>query len=270
MPCRSESRFRFERVILKVAVCVLFGALSVFAQGEQVFKGRISQCTCGGPDERAAMPDKVGTTVRCPFACANAGATYVLSDAKAKVAYPFDNQDLPGAFLSQDVFVIGTLDTATGTIHVHNVLPDLPPKIKRAKTVSIVCDACPRGMAKARGAAFEQLAVWKRFAVVPDPKKADLIFLFSANRYRGDYVTRDGPDTRPVHIDTTYMNVVDPHTGESLWGDSERVGSWFVASATKDLIDELRELMEADVSPAERHAFLIRNHIPKAATNVGK
>ena len=53
-------------------------------------------------------------------------------------------------------------------------------------------------------------------------RKADLIFLFSANSYLGDYGTRDGPDTRPVHVDITFMNVVDPHTGESLWGDSRR------------------------------------------------
>jgi hypothetical protein len=106
--------------------------------------------------------------------------------------------------------------------------------------------------------------------VVPDPKKADLIFLFSANRYLGDYLTRDGADQRPVHVDITYMNVVDPHTGANLWGDSERLGSWFVGSATKDLIDELREILEVDQSAAERNAFLVRYKIPKVATDTGK
>jgi hypothetical protein len=194
----------------------------------------------------------------------------VLVDPKTKVAYQFDKQDLPKAYGPRDVYVIGILDKPTGTIRIHNMIPDVVPKIKRAKTVSIVCDACPRGMAKAKQAAFEELTIWTRLTIVPDPKKADLVFLFSANRYLGDYVTRDGPDTRPVHVDITYFNVLDPHTGQSLWGDYERTGSWFVGSATKDLINELREIMEADADPAEREAFLRRNHIFKTATDTGK
>jgi hypothetical protein len=66
------------------------------------------------------------------------------------------------------------------------------------------------------------------------------------------------------------MNVVDPHTGVSLWCDSERLGSWFVGTATKDLISELREMMEEDVNPSERQSFIKRHHIPKAATDTGK
>ena len=256
--------------MLFVGVSLLFGAPRLFAQGEQVFKGQISLCTCPGPEGQAAMPDKGRAAVSCPVPCANLGPTLVLVDTKNKVAYSFDKQDLPKAYASQEVFVIGVLDKASGTIHVHNVIPDVTPKIKRAKTVAIVCDACPRGMAKAKRAAFEELTKWKRFTIVPDPKSADLIFLFSANRYLGDYTTRDGPDERPVHIEFTYFNVLDPRTGQSLWGDYDREGSWFVGSSTKDLIDELREMMEADVNPTERQAFLIRHHIPKAATDTGK
>jgi hypothetical protein len=250
--------------------CLLFGAFKLSAQDEQVFKGQITPCVCTGQDAHAPAAANGVTSPLCTPACAEGGAKYLLSDFQHKVTYQFDNQDLPKSFASQYVFVIGILDRSSGTIHVHNVLPDLPPQIKRAKTVAVVCDACPRGMAKARRAAFEELTDWKRFTVAPDPKNADLIFLFSANRYRGDYVTRDGPDERPVHVDITYMNVVDPHTGVSLWGDSERLGSWFVGTATKDLISELREMMEEDVNPSERQSFIKRHHIPKAATDTGK
>jgi hypothetical protein len=62
--------------------------------------------------------------------------------------------------------------------------------------------------------------------LVLDRRHADLVFLFSANRYLGDYATREGPDTRPVFIEVTYMNVIDPSTGESLWSDSRR---WLAA-----------------------------------------
>ena len=268
MSSTSAARWRIGMLILAAAACVLFNAAGLFAEDEQMFEGQITYCTCTAPDGHAAAPDNAGTAVRCPPPCTNVGPSYVLLDAKNRVAYQLDGQSLLKPFAAQDVFVIGTLNG--GTIHVANIVRDLPPKIKRATTVAIVCDACPRGMAKARKAAFEQLTVWNRFAVVPDPKKADLIFLFSANRYLGDYVTRDGPDKRPVSVATTYMNVVDPRTGVSLWGDSERFGSWFVATATKDLIDELREQLEADVNPVERQSFLKRYKIPKTATDTGK
>jgi len=257
-------------VVFGVAVCVLFGAQGLFAQREQVFTGRIDTCTCVGRGEHSTMPDKPGTIGRCPATCAGSATRFVLTDTRNKIIYPFDKQNLPAVFAAQQVFVVGTLNPAAGTLHANNIVPDLAPRIKNAKTVSIVCDACPRGMAKARRAAFEELSAWKRFDIVPDPQKADVIFLISANRYLGDYVTRDGPDQRPVSVDTTYLNVVDPRTGQSLWGDSQRVGSWFVSSATKDLIDELRETLEADANPVERQLFLKRYRIPKPLANEGK
>jgi hypothetical protein len=83
-------------------------------------------------------------------------------------------------------------------------------------------------------------------------------------------LTRDGPDTRPVHVETAYMNVLDPRTGENLWGDSERQGSWFVAEATKDLVDELRELLEADENPAQRQLLLKRHWVSRVAPDSEK
>jgi hypothetical protein len=263
--------FRLLTAIVAVAVIYgLFGAPSLFSQQpDQIFEGLVTQCACSGSDGQAATSGD-RTMPPCASACANAGPRYVLADSTYKVNFQFDKQDYPKLFAGKYVFVIGTLDRESGTIHVHNVVPDVPPQIRRAKSVAIVCDACPRGMAKARKAALEELSVWKRYTVVPDPKRADLIFLFSANRYLGDYLTRDSPDLRPVHVAITYMNVVDPRTGENLWGDSERLGSWMVSTATKDLIDELREILEVDQNPAERHAFLERHRIFKTATDVGK
>jgi hypothetical protein len=125
-------------------------------------------------------------------------------------------------------------------------------------------------MAKAKPAAFEELTSWNRFAQAADPKSADLIFLFSANRYLGDYLTRDGPDKRPVHVGTVYLNILDPRTGQSLWGDAERGGSFLVGASTRDLIDELREWMEAEDHADQRKLFLERHWIFKTATDTGK
>ena len=127
--------------------------------------------------------------------------------------------------------------------------PPLPPKIMQAKTVYIFCDACPRAMAAAKTSALDEVLDWGHFKVVRDPKQADLVFLLSGNDYLGDYLTRDGPDTRPVHIEITYMDVVDPETGESLWADSRRWGSWMVPRATRSLIDELKLQIEEQSQP---------------------
>lgn len=122
--------------------------------------------------------------------------------------------------------------------------PFVPTKILQADTVYIDCSVCPRGLAVADKTAFKELRAWGRFRVLTDHKRADLIFMFSANPYLGDYLTRDGPDKRPVFINFTIMTIIDPHTGDSLWTDSRRWGSWRVASATRDLIEELRNQME--------------------------
>jgi hypothetical protein len=267
MPCSSASKFGMEKLFSGVIACVLFSALSLSAQGQQLFKGQITSCTCAPPGDHTGTPTGKGSTPYCPPPCTNSGGKYVLSNAANQFVFQFDNQDFPRTYAGQHVYVIGTLDRPTGTIHINNIVPDVSPIIRRAKTVSIVCDACPRAMSKAKPAALEELLNWERFTVVSDPKTADLIFLFSANRYLGDYLTRDGPDTRPVHIEITYRNIIDPHTGLSLWGDSEREGSWFVVSATKDLINELRELMEAGDNPAERKLFLARHWVVKVDRN---
>jgi hypothetical protein len=119
-------------------------------------------------------------------------------------------------------------------------------KIKDADTAAIDCSVCPRDLEKVGKTASQQLLLWKRFRIVNDPKKADVLFIFSANPYLGDYVKRDGPDKRVVRIEGTIMTVIDPHTGEELWTDGRRWGSWFVEAETSALIDQLRTELEGE------------------------
>lgn len=247
----SAQGFRLERAIVGVIAWVLFGVLSLAAQGEQAFKGEITDCICSGLLEHTVMLEKNGTTPLCTVACAKKGAKYVLSNPENKTVYQLDNQRKPKAFAGKNVVVIGTPDETTGTIHVSDMFAALPPKVTEAKSVYILCDACLRGMAAAEQTAFQELVDWGRFDVIGNRKNADLVFLFSANPYLGDYGTRDGPDSRPVRVDITYMNVIDPRTGESLWGGSRQWGSWFVSKATRDLIVEFREQLEAGDGQAE-------------------
>ena len=185
------------------------------------------------------------TEAHCTLACLKMGAKLVLLSSDKKVVYQIDDQAKAKNFPAQNVVLVGTLHAATKTIRVADIVPEVSPRIGRARSVYIDCDSCVRGMAKANLAAIDALANWKRFAVVQDPKKADLVFLFSPNRYLGDYLTRKGPDQRPVEVVYTYMDVLDSHTGASLWSDSRRSGSLRIAGETKDLIDEFRAQLEA-------------------------
>ena len=238
---RFVAGYWVEKAIVGVAVWLLCTAPSLAAGGEAMFKGQI---------------------IRAQLA-------YVLSDPVNKVVYQLDNQKMPKAFVAQNVVVVGMLDRSSGTIHVDDIVRDLPAKVRQAKSVAIVCDACPRGMAKARRAALGEMLDWNRFTLVSDPRQADLVMLFSANPYLGDYVTRDGPDKRRVAVDTTYMNVIDPRTGASLWGDYRQAGAWFVTSATRDLILAFREQLEMDENPVEQQLFVEQHLVPRAPPTVG-
>jgi EF hand len=250
MPCRSARGFR--TAIVGLAACIFFTTRSLAAQEVQAFKGEIKDCTCSRAAGPTAVAEPSPTIELCATASMRKGAKYILLSPEKKTVYQLDNQKKPKAFAGEDVVVLGSLDETNGMIHVSEIFQALSPKVAQAKTVAIVCDACLRGMAAATPAAFEELADWGRFEVVANRKKADLIFLFSANPYLGDYVTRDGPDIRPVRVDITFMNVVDPRTGESLWGGSRQWGSWFVAKATNDLMIAFRKQLEAADGSAER------------------
>jgi len=115
----------------------------------------------------------------------------------------------------------------------------LAPKILSAKTVYFDdrTGVPPAGMR-----ALEQLKKWGRFKIVSDPQQADLIFLLSADPYKGGHVAISGGQTGTIgnngHIDMDpvptfnklapvrygYLTVIDPSTAENLWNDSHPWG----------------------------------------------
>lgn len=234
-----------RKLRLAVTACALFAATSAFAQGEQVFKGKV----CVGPEGRTPEIINGETSLPCTVPHPKRSAKYILFNPEAKVTYGLDDRGKARAFAGRRVLVVGSLNPATGVVNVDDILAGVPPKVSAGKTVYIDCDGCVRGMAAAWKAAFEEMEDWGRFEVIPDLQKADLILLLSANPYAGDFVTRDGPDMRGIKVDITYMNLLDPRTGASLWGDSRRLGSFFVAKATKALIEELRTQLALEEQP---------------------
>jgi hypothetical protein len=260
MPGRPKPSFQSKKNAVGVVACVLFGALSLCAQAEQVFKGEV----CLAPEGRTPIVKDGQSMLPCTIKHPKMGSKYILFNSDNKISYKLDGHPKPKAFAGHDVVIVGTLDPATSTIHIDDMFASLPQKIVQATSVYIDCDACPRGMSAAWQAAFDELEDWKRYDITPDPKKADIVFLFAANPYLGDYVTRDGPDKRPVYIRITYMNVVDPKTGENLWGDSRDWGSLFVARATRDLIKELKSRLEEE-SQTNPQSLAAKHHASKVS-----
>jgi hypothetical protein len=201
---------------------------------------------CAASERREAASENAGPLAACSVDCGKKGIKYLLSDPANNVTYRLDKQRESKPFAGKLVVVMGTLDEASGSIRVDDIHRALPPKVFAAKLVAVVCDACPRMMAKAGPAALEALTDWDHYTLITNPRKADLVFLVSANPYLGDFATRDGPDKRPVAVDITYVNVVDPSTGEDLWGDSQQWGYMFVGKATRDLIDEFETQLKRE------------------------
>lgn len=247
----SRRRLLIPGLALLLASSLLLGVASVGAQQEEIFRGTVSESPCARATGKTPVPnpdEKVASNAACP----SKHVKYVLASSDNDSVYELDKQRKIKHFAGEKVVVTGVLDKTTGTIEVADVRPMIAQKVSEAKSAYIACDACPRAMANAGLVAHEALLDWARFDLVSDRRQADLIFLFSANPYLGDYVTRDGPDKRPVFIEITYMDVIDPVTGESLWGDSRRWGSLLVGRATKDLILEFKTQLEEGEGQYER------------------
>jgi hypothetical protein len=109
--------------------------------------------------------------------------------------------------------------------------------------------------------AVVRLKKWGRFQLIQDRKKADLVFLLTADPYKGGYIITSGGQTGTIdkdgHIDEdrvpnymplapirdVYLSVIDPRTGESLWSDSHHWGGLLTGfnTAGERLIDKLRK-----------------------------
>ena len=233
---------RIWRMLAGAAGCALIATAGLGAQQAQTFRGVIADSMCATAAGHTPMLRPGQTMADCTASCVKNGSKYVLFSSEDGIVYQLDNQAMPKDFAARLVLVIGNLDEGTKTIHVSDIIPGLPPNVKKAKSVYIDCGTCAGGLAGAKQDALLQIQHWKRFDVVPNRQKADLIFLFSANRLRGDY--DGGKNSEPVV--TTYMSVIDRATGQIAWSDWKHSGYMFLGSATKALIGEFRVDLEAE------------------------
>lgn len=109
--------------------------------------------------------------------------------------------------------------------------------------------------------ALAQLRKWGKFQIVWDRKKADLMFLLSADPFRGGNIVLSGGQTGSIdnsgHIEEdavpndnkqfptryAYLTVVDTKTGDNLWSDRHLWGGLVTGlnSVGERLVKELEK-----------------------------
>jgi hypothetical protein len=120
------------------------------------------------------------------------------------------------------------------------------PKILAAKSIYFDNQT---GSAAAGQKALNELKKWGRFEIVPSPQDADLILLFSVERYEAGTVvfgkTIQAPD-KPAPASYAYLTVIDPKTGESLWSDGHDWGGLITGwnRAGQQLVEKLRKQIQ--------------------------
>ncbi len=135
------------------------------------------------------------------------------------------------------------------------------PEMMAAKTVYFQDRT---GVDAVAAATVAELKKWGRFQVVKDKKDADLVFLLSADPYKGGYVLLASGQTGTIgdngHIEEdrvpnynvqaptrdAYLSVIDPKTGKLLWSESHVWGGVLtgVNSAGARLVKKLEKEMK--------------------------
>ena len=132
------------------------------------------------------------------------------------------------------------------------------PRILSAKTVYFENKT---GSDAVGSNALAQLKKWGKFQVVSDRKQADLIFLLSADPYRGGNLVMSGGQTGSIdengHVTEdpvpnynkqsptryAYLTVIDPKTGDNLWSNKHLWGGLLTGfnSVGERLVKELEK-----------------------------
>jgi hypothetical protein len=111
--------------------------------------------------------------------------------------------------------------------------------------------------------AVKQLVKWGRFTLVADKKKANLIFLLTADPYKGGYIVLASGRTATMDdqgnfeedrvpnynvqapVRDVYLSVIDPKDGSLVWSDSHVWGGVLTGtnSAGARLVKKLEKQM---------------------------
>jgi hypothetical protein len=99
--------------------------IGLAAAADMTYTGEIMDSACAKMGSHTMMMKKEGiaSAKDCTSGCVKAGAKFVLYNSAMKKTYELDDQTKPEAFAGDKVKVTGTLDKATGMIHVTDIQP---------------------------------------------------------------------------------------------------------------------------------------------------
>jgi hypothetical protein len=151
------------------------------------------------------------------------------------------------------IFVLGSLIVANPAVAQKQLAQS--PRILSAKSVYFMNRTGSDAVGKS---ALTQLKKWGKFQLIADAKQADLIFLLSADPYKGGTILLASGQTGSIndgHITEdpapnynkqsptryAYLTVIDPKTGDNLWSDKHVWGGLLTGfnSVGERLIKEL-------------------------------
>ena len=152
------------------------------------------------------------------------------------------------------IFVLASLLVANSAVAQKQLAQS--PRILSAKSVYFMNQTGSDAVGKN---ALTQLKKWGKFQLIADPKLADLIFLLSADPYKGGniifangqtgsindgHITEDPAPNYNKQSPTryAYLTVIDPKTGDNLWSDKRLWGGLLTGfnSVGERLIKELK------------------------------
>jgi hypothetical protein len=121
--------FKFGAVF---SMCALLGVVAPVRQS--AFRGEIMDSYCAQLGSHHAITNIASTNRECTLACVKSGATFVLYDSNTRITYRLDDQRKPYNFAGEHVYVTGTYDAHTNTIHVRSIVGAPTPAVHQLMT----------------------------------------------------------------------------------------------------------------------------------------
>jgi len=105
-----------------LASIVVFGlGFAILPTPTRIFWGEITDSLCAQVGSHQTKSKSLQTARECTIGCVEAGAQYVLYNARSHRIYRLDDQGKPRQFAGERVVVLGTWDANTNSIHVMEI-----------------------------------------------------------------------------------------------------------------------------------------------------
>jgi hypothetical protein len=111
------------KTLVMASMVLLFLGIGNAPTTDRVFWGERTDSLCAQMGSHETTTRGISSSRECTIGCVEAGAKYVLYNARWRTALQLDDQQVPRKFAGEQVIVIGTYDRETNTIHVKYMQP---------------------------------------------------------------------------------------------------------------------------------------------------